>query len=118
MPACGLQCSRARCSRCMEPGQTSCIRVAAGRCAAAGGARAGGLALRLDAFERSAAKRHADKSWMRAAAEDLGASSHNQAGECTGNTQSYQVAEGRVAERQQKDLGIGAAGLAVANLAS
>jgi hypothetical protein len=33
-----------------------------------------GLALRLDAFERTEAKRHADKSWMRAAAEDLGES--------------------------------------------
>lgn len=31
-----------------------------------------GLALRLDGIVRSAAKRHADKSWMRAAAQDLG----------------------------------------------
>ena len=31
-----------------------------------------GLALRLDAVERAAAKGHADKTWMRAAAEDLG----------------------------------------------
>ena len=33
-----------------------------------------GLALRLDAVERAAAKGHADKTWMRAAAEDLGES--------------------------------------------